>query len=263
MILKVRHETRCAYASQVSLAAYVLHLRPRDLPWQQILSFTLQVSHESSRVTEAEDHFGNSVAWLFLDSPHETLWITAETVLEVLPHGHPDPASTPAWEHLVRLAQQREAAHAIAEFAFGTALAPAEANVWAASSFPPGRPVLAGLLDLMERLAPVLQGRTGAAHLMLAALRGLGLPARYVSGYRQDGPHAAHLHTWIACWLGPEHGWISVDPVNNRLTGDEHVWLGWGRDHADVNPVRGVVQGGGQPTLRASVDIWPATAPQG
>jgi transglutaminase-like putative cysteine protease len=287
-ILRVEHVTEYEYASRVELAAHMLHLRPRDLPWQTVLHHSLQADPAADQIRWGADHFGNTVAWLFLDHAHGALRVRSEAVVAVEKRVVPRAADTLAWEHVASLAQHPAHGRVVAEFAFGSAMAPAEpeALAYAASSFPPGRPVLAGLLDLMGRIRRefrfdaevttvstpvqrVLQLRAGVcqdfAHLMIAGLRGLGLPARYVSGYVRTLPPPGQArmrgadcsHAWVGCWLGPAQGWIDLDPTNDLVVQDEHVWLGWGRDYADVSPMRGVLLGGGRHSLSVSVDIEP------
>lgn len=286
--LRMRHVTEYAYASRVELAAHMLHLCPRALPWQRVESFTLRVDPEPDRVSWANDHFGNPVAWLFLDSAHDRLRVDIEALVTVAPRPQPDPTATPAWEHVARAALGPAGARDAAEFVFPSPMAPAVPDVraYAAASFPPGRRLLPALLDLMRRIrrdfrfAPevttistpvdqVLRLRAGVcqdfAHLMIVGLRGMGLPARYVSGYIRTVPPpgqarrrgADHSHAWVSAWLGAEHGWVDLDPTNDLVVGDEHVLLGWGRDYVDVSPIRGVLLGGGQHSLRVSVDIEP------
>lgn len=285
MLLTVHHSTAYAYADRVELAGHQLHLRPRSLPWQRVIRFGLAADPAASRITWGTDHFGNAVAWLFLDSAHAALTLQADSLVEVLPRPAPDPGATLPWEAVARLSRQGASGDA-AEFTFGSPKAPAlpAAGAWAAPSFPPGRPVLAGLLDLMARLgrefrfqagvtgvstpvARVLELRAGVcqdfAHLMIAGLRALGLPARYVSGYIRTRPPpgqarlrgADQSHAWVGCWLGPDLDWIDLDPTNDLLVGEEHVVLGWGRDYLDVSPVLGVLLGGGNHTLDVGVDI--------
>ena len=288
MILQVLHTTAYDYADRVELASHLLHLRPRDLPWQRVLEFDLAADPPASRTTWGADHYGNGVAWLSMDAAHAALRLTATSLVEVLPRSAPAPAETPAWEHVAGLCRQRAAAGEAAEFSFGSPKAPClpDAGRWAAPSFPPGRPVLAGLLDLMARIgrefrfqsgvtsvatpvARVLELRAGVcqdfAHLMISGLRALGLPARYVSGYIRTRPPpgqprlrgADQSHAWVGCWLGPQWGWIDLDPTNDLIVGEEHVVLGWGRDYLDVSPVLGVLLGGGKHTLEVGVDIEP------
>ncbi|NDG49188.1 MAG: transglutaminase family protein, partial [Rhodospirillales bacterium] len=103
-------------------------------------------------------------------------------------------------------------------------------------------------------------------HLMIVALRSLGLPARYMSGYIRTRPlpgqerrrGADQSHAWVGAWLGEHDGWVGLDPTNGILVRDEHVVIAWGRDFADISPLRGVILGGGAHHLSVSVDLEPA-----
>lgn len=165
-----------------------------------------------------------------------------------------------------------------------------EVRAWAAPSFTPGRGVAELLADLAHRIrteltyrsgsttvgttqAQLLAQRTGVcqdfAHLMVAALRLHGLPARYASGYLETMPApgreklrgADASHAWVSAWV-PGAGWVEVDPTNDKFIDDRYVVLGWGRDYADVPPLRGVIftEGSGS-RLTVSVDLVPAGSP--
>ena len=198
MRLTVHHSTAYAYADRVELAGHQLHLRPRSLPWQRVLEFELRADPVASRLTWGTDHFGNSVAWLFLDSAHAALTLQATSLVEVLPRPAPDPGATLPWEEVAQLARHGASGDA-AEFAFGSPKAPAlpAAGTWAAPSFPPGRPVLAGLLDLMARLGREFRfqpGVTGSLHPRRprAGAAGRGLPGlRALDDRRAARPGAA------------------------------------------------------------------------
>lgn len=292
MRYRVTHVTTYLYGEAVDLAAHLLHLTPRPVPGQHVIASALAVEPAPARTAHALDHFGNLTTWLFLAEPHASF--TVSLTAEVEAAFPPPPADvTPPWE-AVRDAAARGGRNAwqAAEFAFGTAMAPADPAVGAyvAGSFPPGRPILDALLDLNARIradftfragvttlstpvTQVLASRTGVcqdfAHLMIAGLRWLGLSARYVSGYIRTRPRpgearrrgADQSHAWVGCWLGPGHGWIDLDPTNGLVVRDEHVVLGWGRDYADVSPVRGVILGGGRHGLTVSVDLDPLEGP--
>ncbi|MGM0395283.1 MAG: transglutaminase-like domain-containing protein, partial [Thermodesulfobacteriota bacterium] len=100
------------------------------------------------------------------------------------------------------------------------------------------------------------------AHIAIACLRSLGLPARYVSGYLHTQPPpgkdrlkgAEASHAWFAVYL-PGTGWVDLDPTNNVMPCDQHLTLAWGRDYSDVTPVKGTVLGGGTHQLRVAVDV--------
>ncbi len=154
---------------------------------------------------------------------------------------------------------------------------------YARPSFQPDRPLLDVVRDLMQRiytdftydpafttiatpLSEVLAHRRGVcqdfAHLAIGCLRSFGLAARYVSGYMETLPAqgqqrlvgADASHAWFAVYL-PGTGWVEFDPTNNKLPFDQHITLAWGRDFADVTPLKGIAFGGGQHTLSVSVDV--------
>jgi len=102
------------------------------------------------------------------------------------------------------------------------------------------------------------------AHVLIGACRSLGLAARYVSGYLLTQPPegrprlvgADASHAWAAVWC-PPHGWLALDPTNDVPVGQDHVTLAWGRDYADVAPLRGVIRGGSGNSPRVAVTVEP------
>jgi transglutaminase-like putative cysteine protease len=236
------------------------------------------------------DYFGNTASWIFLDRPHERFEVTIEAEVDVAFPDLPGSSATLHWEAVAQAARRggRSAGDA-AEFAFDSPMAPADAGAaaYAAASFPPGRPMLEGVLELNRRIrkdfafkpglttlytpmSKILTQRAGVcqdfAHLMITGLRSLGLPARYVSGYIRTRPSAGAVarrgadqsHAWVGAWLGPEHGWVDVDPTNDLVVSEEHVVLAWGRDYGDISPVRGILLGGGRHSVTVGVDVEPA-----
>ena len=115
-------------------------------------------------------------------------------------------------------------------------------------------------------LEEVLEKRRGVcqdfAHLAIASLRSIGLPARYVSGYLRTRPPAGKerlvgvdaSHAWFAVFC-PDVGWVDFDPTNNVLPAEEHITVAFGRDYSDVSPVSGVITGGGEHEVKVSVDV--------
>lgn len=287
MIYCLRHRTAYGYAQTVDLAAHLLHLKPRALPGQRVISARLRCLPKPDHHTETHDHYGNAATRLFLVAPHTSFEVTVESLVEVDFAPPPDPRLTPAWEEVASAGAGAETA----DFLGATPHVPilADATAYARQSFPPGRPVLEGLLDLNLRMrrdfvfqagvtsittpiADVLRDRRGVCQdftqVMLAGLRGLGLPARYISGYVRTRPPpgqarrrgADQSHAWVSAWMGAEHGWVQLDPTNGIVVRDEHVILAWGRDFSDISPLRGVLLGGGDHRLEVNVDLEPEGA---
>ncbi len=281
----LRHVTTYRYAAPVDLAQHMLHLTPRVLPGQAVEALVLEVSPAPAHRRDGADHYGNGVAWLSIEAPHDAFAVVLDAVVAVGFAPPPPAGATPPWE-AVRDAAASLAGVEAAEFALASPLAPADpgAGAYAVQSFPSGRPVLDGLLELTARIrrdfafkpgvttistpvSQVLSTPAGVcqdfAHLMIAGLRAIGLPARYCSGYVRTRPppgqarrHGAdQSHAWVGCWLGPGLGWVDLDPTNDLVVRDEHVLLGWGRDYADISPVKGILLGGGKQVLEVSVDL--------
>ena len=157
-------------------------------------------------------------------------------------------------------------------------------SAYAATSFADGIGILASAVDLMHRihaefrydrkatvistpLDEVFAKRHGVcqdfAHVMIAGLRGLGLPAAYVSGYLRTIPPpgkprlqgADATHAWVSLWCGPDLGWIGFDPTNDLLVENDHIILGVGRDFSDVSPIDGIILGSPKQKLNVAVDV--------
>ena len=289
MRYQVRHVTSYAYAQPVDLARHMLHLMPRDLAHQTVLDLSVTAQPTPSRQHEAVDHFGNRIAWMFLDMPHQKCEGVRDATVEVGVPRPPDADATPPWENVAAAIRAGgPGGWDAAEFAFDSPMVAADpgAGEFVAVSFLPGRPILAALLDLNARIrrefafragvttistpvATVLRQRAGVCqdftHLMISGLRALGLAGRYVSGYIRTKPPPGmaarrgvdQSHAWVGAWLGPRHGWIDLDPTNDLVVAEEHVVLAWGRDYGDISPVRGILLGGGRHGVKVSVDLQP------
>ena len=283
MIYDVTHVTEFDYEERVSVSHHIARLAPRRSVRQTPLAHTWAFDPVPAVLREHQDIFGNPVAFFAMQGPHRHLSVSSRATVDVAAPA-PLPARSPAWETV------RDGVGAlpidVCDFVADSPLVasgPAYA-AYAAVSFPPGRAIVEGLVDLTHRLhedlafapgattiatpvAEVFRQRRGVcqdfAHLQIACLRSLGLPARYVSGYLETSPAAADeprlvgvdaSHAWIALYV-PELGWLDADPTNDRVPVDRHVTLAWGRDYADVSPIRGVIHGGGEQRTRVAVDI--------
>ena len=291
MRLSVVHETHYRYSSPVALSQQLLHLAPRQTPWQSCHWHTILMDPQASEFEKREDYFGNQTVHLLLATPHDSLLVRAESEVTVTPRAQAALALPPiSWEAARARLRAVDGPPLLepAEFTFESQHVERmrELGEYGAKSFPAKRAALEGAIDLMRRihadfrfdktatsvstpLKEVLQERAGVcqdfAHLMIGCLRMIGLPARYVSGYllTQPPPGRPRLigadasHAWVSVWCGERAGWVDLDPTNNCVVDDAHVTLGWGRDFADVTPMRGVILGGGSQVLAVRVTVSP------
>jgi transglutaminase-like putative cysteine protease len=297
--LSVVHETEYQYESMISVSRQLLHLAPRALASQSVLSHRLCVTPAPAEVGEGVDYFGNRFAHALITAPHRTLTIVAESHVTLGVRMVSPAAGLPApWEAVRDLLVAAEAAPArnATHYLFESPhVAPGPQLLdYASASFAAGRPLFEAALDLNGRihrdfefdptattvstpLQEVLAQRRGVcqdfAHLMIGCLRSVGLAARYVSGYllTQPPPGMPRLvgsdasHAWVAVYCPgcapASDDWIDFDPTNDCLIDREHVTLAWGRDFSDVTPARGVILGGGEHELSVRVTVTPEDPP--
>lgn len=294
---RVTHHTTYSYDDDVTDSYGLVMVQPRDLGHQRLLDHEVWTEPGHADLHTHRDLEGNASTFFHVTEEHRRLVVSAVSLVECRtpPPGRSvaeEYAATP-WEDARPLsrADLPEAA-VVAQYACPSPLVDLvpEARGLAAPSFPPGRPLVEGVVDLVRRVhtgfdytpgstdvstrvADVLATRRGVcqdfAHLTIAALRGLGLAARYVSGYLATDPPpgrdrvvgADATHAWLEVWVpGPATtaGWLGVDPTNDCLTGDRHVTVAWGRDYDDVPPVKGVIfTEATESTMSVTVDVAP------
>ncbi|MDO9225963.1 MAG: transglutaminase family protein [Pseudomonadota bacterium] len=280
----IEHLTRYRYAQSVDLNYGEARMLPRDTPGQRVLESHLELHPSIDDSQERRDAWGNRVVWFMSRQPHHVLSVTGHSLVER--EHSPAATDSPPWEAIAKRQNPLSVeASAAREFCLESPMIArhAEATEYARASFPAGRPLLEAVADLAARihaefqyrpnatdidtpLSEVLKERHGVcqdfAHLALAGLRGLGLAARYVSGYLETTPPpgqarqvgADATHAWIAVWL-PDLGWFDFDPTNGVATGVGHLTLAWGRDYSDVPPFKGVLHGGDTHTLEVGVTV--------
>ncbi len=286
---RVIHRTTYGYGAMMLDGYSVAHLLARTAPWQYVTRSAVRTEPESDEYDEHIDVFGNRVVQLGLHRAHSGLVVIAESEVDVRPITVP--RADPPWERVVSELAGLRGHQALDVLPFVAAsrhvrLADhgGDLQALAYSAFEPGRglweataalsSVIFGsyvfdptFTEVSTPLGDVLGERRGVcqdfAHLAVGALRSLGLAARYVSGYieteappgepRSIGADASHA--WCSVWV-PGHGWVDFDPTNGLSPPDRHVTVAWGRDYADVTPLRGVVIGpSSEQTLDVSVDV--------
>ena len=264
-----------------------MRLTPRALTRQKLLEHDIEVHPTPAATNQRIDYFGNDVTFATIERTHRQLSVISRSRVAVSPAFIPDAGETPGWETVRGLCRADRTASVLeaTEFTFASPLVPVEPVFaeFAASAFEPGRPILDAVTELTARihrefkfdptattistpLAEVLEKRRGVcqdfAHLQIACLRALGLPARYVSGYLETVPPPGQTklvgsdasHAWLSFFC-PGIGWMDVDPTNNLFPSMQHITLGWGRDYSDVSPLRGVILGAGKHDLNVAVDV--------
>lgn len=292
MLLHVLHETAYDYAPMVRTAQHMAHLKPVETPTQRLLAHHLRVHPAPAQQSESVDVYGNTRSFFSLQSAHERLRVVADSLVSTSPPA--EPGDSLPWQQVVeRMRYHRNARYdPAAEFAFASPYVPRDYAfaAYAQASFPEGRPLVDGARELMRRIhrdfeyapaatdvnTPALEAlelKRGVcqdlAHVMLGCLRSLGLPGRYVSGYLLTEPPPGQprlvgcdaSHAWVSVYLPAAEGpgrWLDLDPTNDRVPGEDYVTLALGRDYSDVSPMRGVIHGGANHTLRVAVTVTPA-----
>lgn len=292
VVLEVEHETRYGYAAPVTQAQHLAHLQPMHDARQRLQHHELLIEPSPLQLLYDTDTYGNARTLFSLNQPHRALCVRARSRVALVPReAAVDAAASPRWEDVRERLRYEAGARCddAVEFAQPSPYVPRLQALrdYGLASFGAGQPVAQGALDLMHRihadfefkttstdvdtpLTEAFEQRSGVcqdfAHLMIAALRMLGLAARYVSGYLLTVPPpgqeplfgADASHAWVQVYCpdtpGLPGGWLELDPTNDLVPDTHHVRLALGRDYGDVTPLRGVIRGGGRHTLAVRVN---------
>jgi transglutaminase-like putative cysteine protease len=286
MYYTVRHVTRFRYSSPITESMMEVRIQPRSEGMQRSLDFRLNTSPRS-QILGYRDENGNRVHHFDVPNKHNHLTVTAETIVEVItPPVIPEALPATAWQELDALTANDE---------YWDMLHP--------SHFARPTELLHQLmreLDIRRREDPLttvkhiseaiytnfeyakqntrvdspiddaLKIRRGVcqdfAHIMIALVRELRMPCRYVSGYlfqqgeRGDRSSVGATHAWVEVLL-PGLDWVGFDPTNNTIAREKHIRVAIGRDYADVPPTRGVFRGKAESELSVTVRVYPTEAP--
>lgn len=286
MYYSILHKTRFRYSAPVSESLTEVRMQPRSEGGQRCLSFKLTTS-PLARVFSYTDSFGNLVHHFDIPAPHRQVTISAEALV-ILPPPPPLPEALPptAWDELDALTAAEDHWDALAPSTFArptplldalarelelrrrddplSLLRELNARLYDTFAYDPEHTEVDSPIDV------ALEARRGVcqdySHVMIALVRGLGVPCRYVSGYLfhrvEDHDRSAQdaTHAWVEALL-PGLGWVGFDPTNNLIAGERHIRTAVGRDYADVPPTRGVYKGRAESTLEVGVKVVPTEAP--
>jgi len=284
----IRHKTAYTYLEPVSLCHNIARLVPRNTDEQICKNTSIHIEPVPDRINEYEDFFGNKVIYFSIEKEHWelTVNVTSEVERKDLAESKIKIYRKEGLEEIQNEIMNLESGSVdIKQYLFETAMTAWNDDVlnYTLQYFLPGRPVLEAVEDLTNRihidfeykpghttistpLSVVMQERKGVcqdfAHLGIACLRSVGLPARYVSGYIETispkgvekliGTDASHA--WFSVYV-PGIGWMDFDPTNNCSVSDQHITIGWGRDYADIAPLEGIILSSGSHELTVSVDV--------
>lgn len=292
MTYDIFHETVFYYQGTVTFSHNIARLKPKEMAEQSLLQFRLDIDPAVTEIQLFDDMFGNTNHHMLLREPHSALRVTGyskvrreivqitERLAQLRAHGM---SYEQARTRLMGFDTRDVAAK---QFLFASELIPVGYGAirdYAIQSFHPKRPLFEaaseltkrifddfefkpGFSDLTTPVETIFEERKGVcqdfAHFAIAALRSIGLPARYVSGYIETLPPegqeklfgADASHAWVSLFL-PGAGWLDLDPTNNLIPAEQHIVLGHGRDYADISPLKGVVRSSGHSQLAVRVDV--------
>lgn len=288
MKYQLKHLTEYVYQHPVSNSYNLACLTPRNLSYQRVLSTQLTIYPAGTEISQYADYFGNIRHFIHLQPPHQQLSVISQATLEMLPRHNAERLSSGCTEtQLKTYLQQSTSSEAVYAKLLCQPSRMAPFCAEAAALLPPLRQPGQTLLQLAEQLnqyifanfiytpgfstvvtplSEVMKYRRGVcqdfALLAISCLRANGIPARYVSGYLETQPlpgqprlqGADASHAWFAVF-DPELGWVDFDPTNNLLPCQQHLTIAFGRDYADVVPLKGLVQGSGSHQLKVAVDV--------
>jgi transglutaminase-like putative cysteine protease len=272
--VRVVHTTGYRYAALVTQSYNEARLTPRSDRKQNLVVSRVETT-PATRSYRYIDYWGTEVTAFDLHAPHTELKIVSSSVVET--GDSATPVNGVSWAEL----RSPDVVDKYAEYLERTTYVPRDRELVAmARELRKGRRPVDAVLAVSEWVHDKLtyqRGTTGVhssavdawharegvcqdyAHLTLALLRSIGVPARYVSGYLHTNPNAAigetvsgESHAWIEAWTG---GWWGFDPTNDVEIGPRHIWVAIGRDYADVSPLKGTYSGGAATAIEVTVEV--------
>jgi transglutaminase-like putative cysteine protease len=284
----VQHTTSYAYLEPVSLCHNIARLVPRNTREQSCNNTSIRITPEPDRINEYEDFFGNKVIYFSIEKEHWELTVNVTSEVERNVSGQMKMQvyhNATLGDVQKELSELKSGSLEIKQYLFETPMTALDEELlqYALQSFTKDRSVFDATQDLTQRiytdfeykpghttistpLSELMQERKGVcqdfAHLAIACLRSVGLPARYVSGYIETlSPEGVEKligvdasHAWFSVYI-TDMGWVDFDPTNNCLVSDQHITIGWGRDYADIAPLEGIILSSGSHELTVSVDV--------
>jgi len=292
MIYNIYHKTEFKYQESVSFSHNIARLKPKNTNYQNVLDFTMEISPEVYDSTEFFDMFGNVNTYMLIREPHQVLSIVGKSKIEVFPQLLEENIENIKKNSITyQAAMERLSKFHIDDidaklYLFESDLIP-NASVkikdYILESFHKDRDIfvstqefmgrifndfkfVSGFSDITTPIEKIFEAKQGVcqdfAQFAISALRSIGIPAKYMSGYIETLPAkgqkklfgADASHAWFSIYI-PSAGWVDFDPTNNIIPTDQHILLGSGKDYNDISPLKGVVYSSGNSNLSVMVDV--------
>ncbi|MEQ8481061.1 MAG: transglutaminase family protein [Hoeflea sp.] len=291
MLYDIKFALDYAFEAPAAGARQILRAMPLSIPGRQrLISGAVSVSPHPSNCIDRSDFFGNAVTEMAFSEACRNILISLDARVEVTAGAEP-------MASVATLPELREAIGTLRDlgsrspmhFLAASRYTPDDPGIrnWAAAGRSGGRRKVseivsdlgqainnemrfdAGATTVETPAAEAFEARHGVCqdftHIMIIGLRGLGIPSGYVSGYLRTLPPpgrprlegADAMHAWVCAWCGPDTGWIEYDPTNATFAGTDHIVVGYGRDYADIAPIRGAIRTAGGHASNQSVDVIP------
>jgi transglutaminase-like putative cysteine protease len=292
MIYEIYHETKFDYAGLVTFSHNIARLKPKNSSTQKLLEYSLTIDPNPYETNEFTDYFENTNNYMVIREAHKTLKVVAISKVERVEEEINKELETlknitlSFKELKQRLSSYHESDVLAKYFLFETQSIPTaseEIKQYALESFKEDRNIIeaaseftsrifndfkfvSGFSDITTPIETIFRERKGVcqdfAQFAISALRSIGIPTRYVSGYIQTLPPegkeklfgADASHAWFSIYI-PDFGWIDFDPTNNKIPDIQYIILGYGRDYLDISPLKGVVQSSGNSYLSVKVNV--------
>jgi transglutaminase-like putative cysteine protease len=285
MRYKLKHQTTYKYENSVENYQSIVCLQPQNLPFQICNNFKLQVEPKPAKTFKRTDFFGNTKHYFSLHEPHKLLKVTAISDIEVIQKLPQIITGITCKEVITRQIADQNLKIDLLDFQLPTSIVKWEKEVveFVDGIFEPEKPFYECVKKLSSKIFTEFQFKSGSttvntplktllkerkgvcqdfSHLAIACLRSKGFAAKYVSGYIETIPPKGKpklqgsdaSHAWFSAYV-PDMGWCEFDPTNNLVPGESHIITAYGRDYADVAPMKGIIFSSGKHTVKVEVDV--------
>jgi transglutaminase-like putative cysteine protease len=287
MKYKLKHKTLYTYVNEVHNYQSILCLQPQSSAKQLCKNFTLEIEPKPSKIYSRTDYFGNIQHYFSLHQSHKSLKVTVSSEIEVLNIPVQTISTITCEDARLKFANERALKIEVLQYQLPSQFITWDDDIiaFAESCLLPNIPLHNGVMNLIKKIFTEFQFKSGAtnintplktvlkerkgvcqdfSHLAIASLRSVGIPARYVSGYIETLPPKGKIklegsdasHAWISVYI-PEMGWCEFDPTNNIIPQQRHIVTAYGRDFADVSPLKGIIFSSGEHKVKVEVDVIP------